>query len=318
MLAAKTKSLLRERATALKSALTLGFIVMGVIYVAQHFDDFRATALRSILTVFIVIAGFVASVFFRALYNYFTSRHLGAHLSFLESFMLSSVVTAGNIILPASPGAAFRALYLKRVHRFPYAHFASSTALFIIITSLMMAVFGLVLLLLIELRLDYFRIDLFLVLLTIGIVMSSGLILGKYKASSNTSTTWSSFKRGYVDLTSAKKLVVVCVLVVSSNFIIASAVWIMALRDYAPEISILESFLFSASQIASGLVNLTPGAAGFQEVVGIYVGHSFSISTTELFTALVWVRVVRTITAIALGTVSALSLRLRIDRQSTR
>jgi uncharacterized membrane protein YbhN (UPF0104 family) len=314
MRATDYQSLLRRRATIFKSALTLAFIAVGALYVVGNGEEFRSISLPSTLAITVVIAGFVASVFFRALYNYFTSRHLGAHLSLAESFMLSSVVTAGNIALPANPGAAFRAVYLKKVHDFSYAHFASSTALFIIITTLMMSIFGLALVMLIQIQLDYFRIDLFLFLLAIALLTSLSMMFGKTQAPSNTGNIWSSFKSGYLDLTSAKKLIAVCLLVVSSNFVVASAVWFVALRDYAPDLPALEAFLFSASQIASGLINLTPGAAGFQEIVGIYVGKSFSISAAELFAALIWVRVVRTLAAISLGSVCAVGLRLRIDR----
>mgnify|MGYP001824424013 CR=1 FL=1 len=314
MHAADYPSLLRKNATFFKSALTLAFIALGALYVARNIEELRAISLPSALAITVVIAGFVASVFFRALYNYFTSRHLGAHLSLSESFMLSSVVTAGNITLPANPGAAFRAIYLKKVHDFSYAHFASSTALFIIITTLMMSIFGLALVLLIQIELDYFRIDLFLFLLAIALLTGLSIIFSKTRIPTNTGGIWSSFKSGYFDLTSAKRLILVCLLVVSSNFVVASAVWFVALRDYAPDLSALEAFLFSASQIASGLINLTPGAAGFQEIVGFYVGKSFSISAAELFAALIWVRVVRTLAAISLGSVCAVGLRLRINR----
>ena len=292
----------------------LAFIFVGAVYVARNIEEFRSISMPSALAITVVIVGFVASVFFRALYNYVTSRHLGAQLSLSESFMLSSVVTAGNITLPANPGAAFRAVYLKRVHRFSYAHFASSTALFIIITTMMMSIVGLVLVLLIQIRLDYFRSDLFFFLLAIALLTGVSIMFDKSRAPSNTGGIWSSFKSGYLVLTSARRLIVVCLLVVSSNFMVASAVWFVALTDYAPDLSALEAFLFSASQIASGLINLTPGAAGFQEIVGFYVGKSFSISAAELFAALIWVRVVRTLAAISLGSVCAVGLRLRIDR----
>jgi hypothetical protein len=102
----------------------------------------------------------------------------------------------------------------------------------------------------------------------------------------------------------ATAVVIVCLIFASS-----SAAWAVALREYAPGISVAEAFLLAASQIVAGFVTLTPGAAGFQEVAGLYVGHSFAATTTEIFAVLVWVRVVRTLVAIAVALPSGIILK---------
>ncbi len=120
---------------------------------------------------------------------------------------------------------------------------------------------------------------------------------------------WNSFRYGYLNLVKDTRLVYVSLLIVILNFIVASAVWTVALRDYAPEIATTEAMLLSASQIVSGLITLTPGAAGFQELVGLYVGASFSATTVQLFAVLIWVRLVRVLTSLLVAAPCAIALR---------
>jgi len=302
------------RATLVKTILTIVFVAAALWYASTRMADIRAMSLPSARAVAVVVFGFVASVFFRSVYNFITSRRLGADLSLHESFMLSAVVTAGNVILPANPGATFRAVYMKKVHAFPYSFFASSAVLHMIITVLMMSFVAVGLLVAIYFRLGYFRLDLFIVLPSVALLAGAGLAIRGHPGSSK-SALWSSFRTGYLELVKDHQLIYACVLVALSNLFIASLVWVMVLREYAPGIAMLEAFLFAASQIASGLINLTPGAAGFQELVGVYVGKSFSLAAVELFTILIWVRLVRTLAAIVLGIPCAIGLRIRLGRQ---
>lgn len=294
-----------------KTILTVVFVAAGVVYVSKHMSEFKALAWPSTTAINIVALGFVASVFFRSLYNYFVARRLGASLSLRESFMLSAVVTASNAILPANPGATFRAVYMKKVHAFPYGYFASSTALSFLVTTLMISLIGMTLLLLINRELGYFRLDLFIALPVIAVVTGSGLLLRGKSSTGKHSSIWASFRSSYFELVGERRLVYLSILIVSANFAVAAIVWVIALREYSPDITVLESLLFSASQIVSGLISLTPGAAGFQELVGIYVGRSFELSAVELFAILIWVRLVRILAAVVLGIPCAIALHLR-------
>ena len=302
-----------RRMIFLKTALTVAFIAAGIWFIEGRLNEFKTIALPTIPAVFAVTLGVVASIFFRSLYNYVTGRHLGAQLSLPESFMLSAVVTAGNVILPASPGATMRAVYMKRVHAFPYSYFASSMALYVVITTLLMSLLCVVLLLLIQSKLNYFRFDLLLALPIIAIIAFLSLLWRQRAttAEQNSNSIWLLLRNSYLDLIKSRKLVLASALIVTSNVIIASVVWFIVLGDYASNISPLEASLFAASQVASGLINLTPGAAGFQEIVGVYVGQSFAITTVQLFAVLIWVRLVRVLTSVALGIPCAVALHLR-------
>lgn len=311
MSAADQNSLSRRATTLIKTIATITFVAFGAVYVARRLPEFAAVDWPSSKAIFVVAFGFVASVFFRSLYNYFVTRQLGTELSLFESFMLSAVVTASNAILPANPGASFRAVYMKKVHAFAYGHFASSAALYLVITTLIISFIGMALLLMINYQLNYFRLDLFIALPVISLVMSAGLLVRQKNATSEQQSIWASFRNSYLTLIKDKSLIRLCTLIVSSNFVIAALVWLFVLAEYSPGITAIESFLFAASQIVSGLINLTPGAAGFQELVGIYVGRSFELTAVELFAILVWVRLVRVLMAILVGIPSAIALHYR-------
>jgi uncharacterized membrane protein YbhN (UPF0104 family) len=302
-----------RRLVFLKTGLTVAFIAAGIWFIEGRLAEFKTVALPTMTAVLAVIVGVIASIFFRSLYNYVTGRHLGAQLSLPESFMLSAVVTAGNVILPASPGATMRAVYMKRVHAFPYSYFASSMALYVVITTLLMSLLCVVLLLLIQSKLNYFRPDLLLALPIIALIalLSLAWRQGATTTEQSGDTSWSLLRNSYLDLVKTRKLVLASVLIVISNVVVASVIWFIVLGDYDSNISSLEASLFAASQVASGLINLTPGAAGFQEIVGVYVGQSFAMTTVQLFAVLIWVRLVRVLTSVALGIPCAVALHLR-------
>ena len=117
----------RRLASVLKTFLTIAFLVAGIVYVAANLEEFRALSWPSNQATAAVVIGFVVSVGFRSLFNYFAARRLGAQLPLSESFMLSAIGTATNALMPASAGAAFRAWYMKRVHAMPIGYFASAT-----------------------------------------------------------------------------------------------------------------------------------------------------------------------------------------------
>ncbi len=314
MTEAERKDQPRIGGTRLKTLLTIAFAVAGSVFVWRHLSAFRDLNWPSATSVAVVAVGFVASVLFKSLYNYYASRQLGAKISISESFMLSAVVTASNAMLPANPGAAFRAVYMKKVHAFPYAFFAGATALHFVITLLMVSVISIGLLLLIYHELGYFRLDLFVGLPAIAVAAGIGIAVRSKSSQASSEGVWSSFRSAYLSLVANRSLLATSIAIVISNFVVASIVWMIVLRDTVPGLAASEAFLFAGSQIASGLINLTPGAAGFQEIVGMYVGKTFAMSAVELFAILIWVRLVRSLSAVLIGIPCAAVLRTRTSR----
>lgn len=301
--------------TIARSVLTLIFVLAGAVYVWLRKDEFLELEWPSTHAILIVSIAYVVNVFLTSVYNLITARRLGARLMPGESFMLSAVVAAGNFLLPVKAGAGIRAIYMKKVHDFPVSYFASGALVFMLVSIFVISILAMLLLYIIHVQQGYFRVDLSILFPLVMIASIAGVMaIGRRSepVHDEPESWFGSFRRSMVLILSEKKLVVSSLMIVTTIFLVASVVWTVALREYAPEISIHEALLLTASQIVSGFVTLTPGAAGFQEVAALYVGQSFTATTTEIFAVLIWVRVVRIATAIVVAIPSAWLLQERL------
>lgn len=306
--------------TVLKTALTIAFVGVAVLYVSTRKAEFMALDWPSSAAVLIVAVAYCVNVALVSAYNQIIAVRLGASITIAESFMLSAVAAAGNFLLPVKVGAGIRALYMKRVHGFPIGYFASGSIIFVAVSITVVSLTAMLLLVAIHQQQGYFRADLFLLfpLVVVGAILGLILFRANPQDVSDEHKSWFAAFRGSLGLIMGdKKLVVAAIIIVAVVFLVAALVWTVALREYAPAISLSEAFLVAASQIVSGYITLTPGATGFQELAALYVGRSFTATTTEIFAVLVWVRVVRIITAIAIAAPSAILLRDRLSRTGT-
>ena len=291
----------RAGITVAKIMLTVIFLLAGAAYAWVRRDEFLGLHWPSALAIVIVAVAYVVNVFLTSTYNLITARRLGADLMLGESFMLSAVVAAGNFVLPVKAGAGVRAIYMKRVHDFPVSYFASGALIFMLVSIFVISVAAMLLLYIIHLQQGYFRLDLSILFPLVMVASIFGVLAvrGKRESASDEHESWlRSFRRSMFVILGEKRLVLSSLVIVTTIFLVASVVWTVALREYAPDITLNEALLLTASQIVSGFVTLTPGAAGFQELAALYVGQSFTATTAEIFAVLVWVRVVRTATAI--------------------
>ena len=312
----KTDALRRPVLTVVRVLLTLGFMALAVVYFFARRDEFSSLDFPSLFAVLVVATAFVFNVTLRSLFNLIAARRLGTRMSHIESFMLSAVVTSGNLILPVKLGTGIRALYMKKVHGFPVSHFVGSSFVFMVVNFLLMAVVAFALLCAIFFELDYLRLDLLLFFPAIMIVATATVI--KFRARQKTeevsSQSWfASLRSSIVVLVEERSLLLAASLIVILIFLSTSVALTVALREIAPTVEVLEAFLLAASQIVAGFITLTPGAAGFQELVGIYVGSPFSATMTEILAVLVWIRVVRILTSLVLAVPSVWVLRGRLD-----
>jgi len=297
---------------ALKGLLTAAFVVAGIIFVVNQGDEFRQLQWPSALPVLFVAGGFIASVALRSLYNWLVARRLGSGVTASESFLISSVATAANLVFPVGAGVGLRAIYMKRVHGFPISHFAGSTIVFAVLNVLAVSTFALAILFLLPDVTGKNVRDLLALFLAPVVVAVAIAAAGRWRrdALPDDATDWlGRFRQGLLLVMRDRNLMVVSMAIVAANLLLACVVWTVALRDYLPETRLAEAFLIAASQVISGFISLTPGAVGFQELIGVYVGRSLDTLVVQLFAVLVWVRAVRMIAAIALAAPAALMLR---------
>ena len=300
---------------ATKVLLTVAFLVLGVFYFWTRKEEFSNLHMPSAYAIFVVAVAFTMNVGLRSTYNLISARSLGASLSVSESFMLTAVVTSGNFILPAKVGAGIRALYMKKVHNFPISHFVGSAFIFLIVTIISVAFAALVLLIAIYVWLDYFRLDLILLFPATMIlaVVAVVLLRSRGEDSESGSHSWfQAFRTSLAILLDEKRLLFAALVIAGLIFLSTSIALMVALREYAPDVAIVEAFLLSASQMIAGFITLTPGAAGFQELIGMYVGQSFAATMAQILTVLIWVRVVRIVASLILAVPSVWILKDRM------
>jgi uncharacterized membrane protein YbhN (UPF0104 family) len=300
----------------IKLVLLLVFLAAGLLFYFEKKDEFHALDWPSTPAIVAVCLAYVTNIYINALFNAISARRLGVHLSYTESFMLSSVTAAANFLLPLRAGAAFRAMYMKKAYGFQYSYFASTLAFYYLATILVASFTGMICLLFIYLDQGYFRLDIFLLLPAAFIVASFILLLRKGGEISHTpeQQSWRlNFMEGYRHIISDNWFIYNTLSLIVIGFIVSTLGWTVALRDYAPLIGWGESFLIVTSQIIGGLITLTPGGAGFQELAGLYVGHRFQITMVELFAVLVWTKAVRIIVSVLLALPSLVFLKRNIN-----
>lgn len=302
--------------TAFKTLLTLAFIAVGVYYILSRKEEFAGLGWPSKPTVAIVGAAFLANIYLMSLFNLLVTRRLGSNMSALESFSLSTVTSAANFLLPLRAGTGFRAMYMKRVFNLSYSNFASTLFVFYVANILIASLLGTAAVTTVYFSRDYFALDLFLAFPLVFLI-SVGFILlrrGQQISSGTEVSWWRQMWNGYRNILSDKKVVFYAFSLVLINFVVSTIAWFAALKEYIPEISISDSFLIVASQVLGGLITVTAGGTGFQELAGIYVGHRLEMTIVELFAVLVWTKVLRILIAVGASAPASIFLRIRLQK----
>ena len=299
----------------LKLVITFSFILLGLLFIESKNDEFLLLEWPSNLAITIVGTTFIANIYLRSLFNKIMMFRLGVCISISESFMLSCVTTAGNFLLPFRGGAGLRAIYMKKLYKLPYSHFASSLAIFQLVNISFISIVGCLILIYFFLSYGYFRYELFLILIAIFIFTAWALLVrrGKEHSGNLTHQNWSnSFFDGYRSVTAEREFLFIAVKITATSFIFATISWTVALLEYETSIRLDESILLAVSQLVSGMITITPGATGFQEISGLYVGQQFQTTIVELFAILIWTKSLKIIISIFLATPAIILLKKRI------
>lgn len=297
---------------AAKIALTMMFVVLGLAYLALRWEEFSNLHWPSAFALAAVSSAFVCNLWLGSWFNVVAARKLGADISGLDSFAISSVTSAINFVLPLRAGAGMRAIYMKRKYQLSYSYFASTLAVFSLANLLIAAIVAMACVIIVYRDTSVFKADLFLLfpslLITAGVFLIWRRLLQPTGERQRLSP-WQNVSVGVRRILSDRLTTSHALLTVFLSIAVSTFGWTVALRDYAPDISIAEAILIVVSQVIGGLILLTAGGTGFQELAGIYVGHRLGITTVELFAVLVWTKAVRILVSFALALPSAMLLR---------
>lgn len=278
-----------------KGALTLLFIAAGIYYVWLRKEEFLALEWPSVAAILVVSAAFLTNVLIMALFNALVSRRLGANITVVESLALSIVTSAANFVLPMRPGTGLRGIYMKRVYQLSYSRFGSTLVVFYLCNILVASLLGTAALAAIYVDSGLLAMDLLLAF-PIMLVASGAAIAfrrGAIDGSDDHLPWWSRMRIGFHEIVGQSSVIVPALVLVLVSFVVSTLSWHFALGEYIAAITYPDSFLIVASQVLGGLVPITAGGTGIQELAGIYVGHRLDMIIVNLFAVLIWTKVLR-------------------------
>jgi uncharacterized membrane protein YbhN (UPF0104 family) len=303
---------------ALSWFLVLSFAILAGWYVTRNFEDFGKLRLAS-KTALLAIGGlFAMSLFLQGLFSLFVLRAFSVRLSLAECFSLSAATSMSNFLLPMRGGAGIRAVYLKKFHQLSYTMFLSTMATFYLLFVLVNTGLGLIGMLWICLTSGAFEWE--LLAITSGLfLLSAWAIFLAPSLPKGKGPFWGKVLAvgcGWDQIRKSRTLLSVTILIVTLNSICMMASYYFGFLAFSIPQRLPECLLIMSSQVVGGLVTLTPGAVGFQEVIGVYYARIIPASTTETLSVLATARIVRILTAIALGLPALLFLSRHQARRS--
>ena len=302
---------------SLKGTLTLLFVAAGVYYIWLRKEDFQALDWPSFSAVLAISASFLTNIIIIALFNALVSRKLGARISIVESLALSFVTSAANFLLPMRAGMGIRGVYMKRVYQLSYSRFASTLVVFYLCNLLVASMLGTAALSAIYFADGDLPLDLFLAfpLIFVASVAVIAFRRGRRASVDDSEAWWIRMRHGYYQIVGQSSLVGVALGLVLASFVVSTIAWHYALGEYIAAVTVSDSFLIVTSQVLGGLIPITAGGTGIQELAGVYVGHRLGMTIVNLFAVLVWTKVLRILLA-ALAAVPSgwyLARRMRMD-----
>lgn len=303
-----------------KLLLTLAFVAAGAAYVWLRKDEFLALDWPSVTAILFVSGAFVTNIAIMAAFNAMVSRRLGAKISMRESLALSFVTSAANFLLPMRAGTGLRALYMKRVFRLSYSSFASTLVVFYLCNVLVASLLGTLAVAVIFVDGGYFAADLFIAFPLIFLVSAAFVAFrrGRNADAGHDLPWWARIREGYHEILGQSSVLLYAIGLVLLSFVVSTIAWHYALAEYIPAIQVPDAFLIVASQVLGGLVPLTAGGTGIQELAGVYVGHRLDMTIVNLFAVLVWTKLLRILIAVVAAVPAGIYISRRMQDPGER
>ena len=211
------------------------------------------------------------------------TKYYGLRLKFKEWFGLSVITTMSNYLAPFGLGMSLRGLYLKRKYKFPYGTFITTLATSYLTSFLIYSFLGLLVMILVYFKYNFFNIILLLLFLITFLVCISVILFSpkiNYKKKNFLSkvlgviNNWNKIKRNYkllIKLTFNDLLSLL-----NYSFRIFFIFYILSNK-----IPFISSVLISVLTLFSSIIGLTPASIGVKEALIIYstiaIGKSLNL-----------------------------------------
>jgi len=285
-------------------------LIVAVIYLKENLPRFREIRVTSKWALGgLILCSLLESIpgggLFKKLLNLFKVR-----LNLMEAVGLVYITAMGNYIIPYLGGMGLRATYLKRRYNFPLSYFASTVAGTALLSFLINAFLGLVVMIYLSLW-EGLQSGPLTFLFLVFFISSFLLIIVPFKGVKSKRWFFQKLNQvleGWKIISKDKKE-----LVGLSSIIFLSAVLRLfsvyfAFRILTENITFLNSAVISSMSSMSGLISFTPAGLGINELVIVFTSRTLGYLVVLSVSVVLIQRVVTTVIVFIGGTISSYAL----------
>ena len=311
---------LRTVVMTLFSILMIGLVFW---FVKSYWQNIREMRLVNANLVWVLIGLIVARMTLRGTFHWQVMRSLKVDIPFGEALALNFAGTMMNQVLPLPIGPGFRATYLKNKYDFPFSLFASTLAALFIYWLLVSATLGLLSAIWYHASQGTYDIVIYGLLMAVILGCLTMFIIPRFIETETAANGWlapriGKILEGWRTIVSSKKLIVGASIVVVLSTIVSAAAMYAGFRIFGIDIELPGALVLMASQRIGSLIKLTPGAIGYQEMVGVYFTTILAPTAAQAAVVFVLVRIANTAIGLVVGLPALwlLSTQLNASKQT--
>lgn len=233
---------------------------------------------------------FLIIFFIEGLFIKLTLHAFDKNIDTKESYFLSTVSRIGNYLLPMRAGAVFRAMYLKKIHKFEYSKFLSTLYAYYILLFLIYSVLALLALGIkyIDTYIYFPIVTIFFVILFIATVLV--IVFRKFEVKNMSKnkyiqkilTVLNKFISSWDNIVKRKDIFINLILLTTGNILINWVIYIVEFHSLNININILDTLLYTCLSGVSLLISITPGSLGLREAVFLFTSESIGLTEEQI------------------------------------
>jgi uncharacterized membrane protein YbhN (UPF0104 family) len=284
-------------------SLTLVFALAIFFFVINHFEEFQEIWRRPLPHS--VLAAMIPSYLLLLSINSellrYPLRAYGVKLSFTEGLALTAATTAINYVIPLKSGSGLRGLYLAGCHKMTVTNFMAFLVGISTMTLTIASLFALVGLIILAADGHGTNAVLF-VYFGSALVIGLGAIFFLGRLPFKLPRRLASFAESWDSLRTTPGMFNTITLFSVGYFLSWALLTWLSLALFGIHLSIAGIFFYTAGQIHTTLINLTPAGLGLVEAFGVFAGTVLGFTPTEALSA----QAVNRLTAVAVLAVMGL------------
>jgi uncharacterized membrane protein YbhN (UPF0104 family) len=309
---------MKQRFRSILSILFLALFTSWLIfYITVHVDDFKIIPSLSwppalLLALVILAESYASGLFIKAVMT-----HFNINLGFNEWYGLSVVTRFWNILLPFRGGAGVRAVYLKKIHKFPLTDFFATMLSLYFLIFLVNSAIGILCMLILYAINDIFLMPLFIFFLGFFLVML-GIVWFSPRIPESRYAIWHKISRAanaWHGIRTNTLLMRQLTIITLLNSAVGLLTVYFSYVSFGASITIFQCLLISTLFNFTSMINITPGALGVVESVMILTAQLFEIRPAESLLAAALIRAVHMTLMFTLGIMFNYRLGLKLRDQ---